>query len=215
MTESSPEPHIGSRLRELRRATGHSLTWVASQIGISASALSQIETGAMQPSVNRLVEIVGVLNAPVGAIFDGHQVLYPPHTQHTGSITGSDTELQGVLVRRNSVEDTTELGQGVRYRPLAPHGVPGVDLFESTYPPGASSSADGGMLVHQGYEVGHVSTGTLRFDFTEGAVTLTSGDSLAFWATRPHRVTNPSTSEPAVATWLTLLNPENTSPTTN
>ena len=79
----------------------------------------------------------------------------------------------------------------------------GIDLFESTYPPGASSSIDGAMLVHAGYETGRVVSGTLQFEFTDGTIELGPGGSLAFWATRPHRVVN-ATDAPAVAIWLTV-----------
>ena len=96
------------------------------------------------------------------------------------------------------------LGQGVVYRRLAPVALDGIDLFESVYPPGAASSIDGAMLVHAGYEMGSVVRGTLRFEFSEGTVELGPGGSLAFWATRPHRVVNASDDLPAAAIWLTL-----------
>ena len=69
---------------------------------------------------------------------------------------------------------------------------------------GAASSIDGAMLVHAGYEMGSVIRGTLRFEFSEGTVELGPGGSLAFWATRPHRVVNASDDVPAAAIWLTL-----------
>ena len=68
---------IGPRLRKLRVATGRSLSSVAHELGISSSALSQIETGVMQPSVNRLIELVGVLGVPVSAIFDDRRTVRP------------------------------------------------------------------------------------------------------------------------------------------
>ena len=194
---------IGPRLRTLRAATGRSLSSVAHELGISSSALSQIETGVMQPSVNRLIELVGVLGVPVSAIFDDAGQFAPrPYDDHA-DVT---EQLPGVLVAHAGGIPPAELAQGVTYRRLSPASLPGVDWFESTYPPGSSSSIDGTMLVHAGYESGWVARGELTFEFADGKVRLGPGGSLSFPASRPHRVVN-DTAEPAVAIWLTLTGP--------
>ncbi|KAF2412602.1 hypothetical protein B1729_14225 [Microbacterium sp. B35-04] len=190
---------IGPRLRTLRVATGRSLSSVAHELGISSSALSQIETGVMQPSVNRLIELVGVLGVPVSAIFDDPGPFAPRPHDHA-DVT---EQLPGVLVARAGGMSPAELAEGVTYRRLSPASLPGVDWFESTYPPGSSSSIDGTMLVHAGYESGWVARGELTFEFADGKVRLGPGESLSFPASRPHRVIN-DTAEPAVAIWLTL-----------
>lgn len=194
---------IGARLRRLRLESGRSLASVAESIGISSSALSQIETGAMQPSVNRLIEIVSEVGAPVSAVFDDHEVFHPRALS-----PGASEPIPGVQVSAPDpgadISATATLGQGVVYRRLTPVAIDGIDLFESIYPPGTSSSIDGAMLVHAGYEMGSVTRGILRFEFSEGSVELGPGGSLAFWATRPHRVVNASDAEPAAAVWLTL-----------
>ncbi|MCT9819375.1 helix-turn-helix domain-containing protein [Microbacterium sp. W1N] len=201
MSSNQPAPAIGARLRQLRLAQGRSLASVAQAVGISSSALSQIETGAMQPSVNRLVEIVGEVGVPVSAIFDDYDVLHP-----RAAAAGSSEPIPGVRVTTATADaaEAATLDQGVVYRRLTPVGLDGIDLFETIYPPRASSSTDGAMLVHTGYEVGSILRGTLRFEFAEGAVDLAAGDSLAFWATRPHRVVNESADATASAIWLTL-----------
>lgn len=200
MDEKALPSQIGSRLRKLRTSTGRSLVSVAAELGVSSSALSQIETGAMQPSVNRLVELVAALGVPVSAIFDDSDLFSP-------AVDGGESAtepLPGVLVS-DAATAPAHLGQGVTYRRLSPAALPGVDWFESRYPPGSSSSIDGAMLVHAGYESGHVVQGELTFEFTDGSVRLAPGSSLAFAATRPHRVVN-DTDEVAVAIWLTLVN---------
>jgi transcriptional regulator with XRE-family HTH domain len=199
--DEAPLPaQIGTRLREIRKEQGRSLASVAQAMGISSSALSQIETGVMQPSVNRLIELVSVLGVPVSVIFDQHAVFSPSLDE-----SGSDVSepLPGVLVAGTEHAEGAHLGQGVTYRRLSPAALPGVDWFESTYPPGSSSSSDGAMLVHAGYESGHVVRGELAFEFSDGTVRLAPGGSLSFAATRPHRVVNDS-DEVAVAIWLTL-----------
>ncbi len=198
MSAVNDQSNIGARLRQLRLAQARSLASVAEAVGISSSALSQIETGVMQPSVNRLIEIVGVIGVPVTAIFEDYEVSHPKTIG-----TGDSEPIPGVSVSVAEVDATT-LGQGVVYRRLTPAALDGIDLFETIYPPLASSSIDGAMLVHAGYEMGAVTAGALRFEFTEGSIELGAGGSLAFWATRPHRVVNESADQPATAIWLTL-----------
>ncbi|RUV31854.1 XRE family transcriptional regulator, partial [Mesorhizobium sp. M1A.T.Ca.IN.004.03.1.1] len=49
---------IGSRLRDARLQRGMSLRSVASSLGVSASLISQVETGKTQPSVSTLYAMV-------------------------------------------------------------------------------------------------------------------------------------------------------------
>ncbi|MFT4136808.1 helix-turn-helix domain-containing protein [Microbacterium sp.] len=200
MGEKATASEIGARLRRVRMSAGVSLRAVAEAVGISSSALSQIEKGTMQPSVNRLVEIVTVLGVPVSAIFDDHGLLGPMNVD-PARVT---EPLPGVFVAAGESAPIATLGQGVLYRRLTPVRLDGLDLFESTYPPLTSSSVDGAMLVHEGYEVGRVVSGTLTFEFTDGSVVLGPGGSLSFWATQPHRVVNMSAEQAAVALWLTV-----------
>ena len=51
---SDPVTHLGQRLREHRLKSGVSLREVARQVGVSASFVSQFETGKSQPSVSTL-----------------------------------------------------------------------------------------------------------------------------------------------------------------
>ncbi|WP_278236902.1 cupin domain-containing protein [Isoptericola sp. AK164] len=200
MDETLLPARIGGRLRRLRTASGRSLASVAQELGVSSSALSQIENGVMKPSVQRLVELVGILGVPVSAIFDDVAVSVP---RVDDDVTDVSEPLPGVLVATREADSPAQLGQGVTYRRLSPAPLPGVTWFESTYPPGASSSEDGSMLVHTGYESGHVVSGELVFEFAQGAVRLGPGDSLSFAASRPHRVVNDG-DVVAVALWLTV-----------
>ena len=154
--------HIGARLRKLRLDSGVSLRALAGRLGISASAISQIETGALLPSVSRLVEIMGALQLPLSLVFDEALAVAP-----------------------------------------APVAIPGTEFFESTYPPGAASGPAGEFLAHTGFETGVVSSGRLTFQFSDGEVQLSPGDSICFSAATGHRVVN-LTDKVAVATWLTV-----------
>jgi transcriptional regulator with XRE-family HTH domain len=191
---------IGNRIRSLRQSSGVSLTALARQLGVSASAISQIETGAMQPSVSRLVEIMAALGLPLSLVFDEHLSLsFPPPY----AVSPADEQFPSVSVARAADTHTVNLQEGVVYRRLAPRAIPGTEYFESTYPPGAASGPDGEFLAHAGFETGIVVTGRLTFQFDDGETELGPGDSICFPASKGHRVVN-RTGRVAVATWLTV-----------
>jgi len=200
-TRTSEPFFVGVRIRELRTQAGRSLSSVADAVGISSSALSQIETGAMQPSVNRLIEIVTSLNVPLAAVFEQHTVLANPFKDDKSQ---ANEIFASVLVAMPRDISSVNLGQGVIYRRLSPLAVDGVEMFESIYPPGSSSSPDGSMLVHKGYEIGNVMAGELTFEFEEGAITLKTGGSISFPAEKPHRVANLSSHTSGSAVWITI-----------
>lgn len=184
--------HLGPRLRELRLQSGTSLRALARELGISASAVSQIERGIMRPSVSRLIAYVSALGVPLSAVFE----------------TGLEKEPEGDgAVERSAIRRSWEvapitLGGGVTFRRLAPVPTPGVEFFESIYPPNAISNAHGQFLKHEGYEVGTVTQGELTIEFESDIVTLAVNDSITFPCARPHIIGNRSTTLTAVATWL-------------
>jgi transcriptional regulator with XRE-family HTH domain len=191
---------LGARIRRLRRDAGVSLTEVARRLGVSASAVSQIETGVMQPSVSRLVEIMGVLDLPLTMVFDESLALAFPSPYE---VRPAAEELRGVSITRAGAARTVDLEQGVVYRRLTPRPLPGTEFYESVYPPGAASGTEGALVVHSGSETGVVTSGTLVFQFADGEVELSTGDAIYFRAGKGHRIVNRS-GAPAVATWLTV-----------
>ena len=181
---------LGERLRAIRKGSGLSLRDVAHRLGISVSALSQIERGVMQPSVNRLLAIVDALGVPLARVFD-----------ETGRDRVNGASSTGYVLARAGDIGTVQLAEGVLYRRLSPAETAGVDFFESTYPPGSQSGAENGLIAHHGYEVGTVELGELTIAFEEEEVVLGPGDSITFPCDVPHRIANRG-AEVAMATWL-------------
>lgn len=66
-------PPVGARIRQARLAKGVSLRALAREIGVSASLVSQIETGKSQPSVSTLYAITTALSISVESLFDGYE----------------------------------------------------------------------------------------------------------------------------------------------
>ncbi|NJP97438.1 helix-turn-helix domain-containing protein [Nonomuraea sp. FMUSA5-5] len=188
---------LGRRLRELRARSGKSLRAVARELGISASAVSQIERGTMRPSVSRLIAYTSAIGVPLAAVFDPREERGPAPGQ-----AGERDPAPELAVRRAGQVAPIRLGGGVTFRRLSPGPTPDVEFFESTYPPHAVSTAHGRFLRHEGYEVGTVTAGELTIEFESEVVTLAEGDSVTFPCSRPHIIGNRSGTVTAVAIWL-------------
>jgi transcriptional regulator with XRE-family HTH domain len=212
--EALTSESLGARLRELRLGSGISLRSLASRLNISPSAVSQIERGAMRPSVSRLIAYVSAVGVPLAAVFETGLEKEPEGSSDPGSSdpgssgTGSSGtgEPHRFAIRRSWEVAPLRLGGGVTFRRLSPVPIPGVEFFESTYPPNSSSNTHGRLLKHQGYEAGTVTAGELTVDFESDIVTLAVNDSITFPCARPHLISNRSETITAVATWL-IVNP--------
>ncbi|GAB3165700.1 XRE family transcriptional regulator [Myceligenerans halotolerans] len=192
----SSEPSLGARLRALREARGVSARSLAATLGISASAVSQIERDVMRPSVVRLLAITDALGVPLADVFE------PPGAAAGPRGGSAEPEGAGVAVTRAWEVSPVTLDGGVSFRRLSPHPTPGLDFFESVYPPGATATlGDAGLFKHEGYEIGNVVSGELTVELADDEVVLAAGDSISYPCSVPHRVRNAG-ARPAVATWL-------------
>jgi transcriptional regulator with XRE-family HTH domain len=205
---------LGTRLRELREGAGVSLRALAARLGISPSAVSQIERGVMRPSVSRLIAYVGAIGVPLSAVFETGIEKAPEGS--AGARAAADSAWQEgaagpagqfqFAIRRSWEVAPILLGGGVTFRRLSPVPTQGVEFFESVYPPNSMSNAHSELLRHEGYEVGTVTAGELTVDFDTDVVTLAAGDSITFPCSRPHLIANRSATATAIATWL-IVNP--------
>ena len=205
---------FGRRIRELRTERGLSLSRLAERLGISASALSQIERGKMRPSVTRLYQIMTELDVPMASVFGG-EVGTPPDPDaystpfgespgpHWDPPSSGTATTGGVALSRRDDAATLELDHGVRYRRLTPASVPGMNYFESVYPPGSYSSQNAEFVRHGGHEIGNVVSGVLTVDVGFESYQVRAGDSIMYPSTTPHRISNQG-DEDAVAIWLNL-----------
>lgn len=181
---------VGARIRDLRQARGISARALAKTLGISPSAVSQIERGVMQPSVSRLIAITDALGVPLVAAFD-------PASDRRAEPVGPS----GFTLQRAGQTPDIVLDSGVSFRRLTPGSSPGIDYFESIYPPGASAHGADGLFHHEGYEVGTVVAGELTIDFEAERVILRAGDAISYPCSVPHRLHNTGDTD-AVAHWL-------------
>jgi DNA-binding XRE family transcriptional regulator/quercetin dioxygenase-like cupin family protein len=67
---AQPDPPIGQRIREERLRRGYNLRSLARAVHVSASHISQIETGKCRPSVSTLYAITTILGVSIDDIFE-------------------------------------------------------------------------------------------------------------------------------------------------
>jgi transcriptional regulator with XRE-family HTH domain len=207
---ATPALDLGARLRAERLRKGISLREMARRVGVSASALSQIETGKAQPSVSKLFDIVNLLETSLDGLLAGASGTAPagrgPGDGHGVAAADANNgyETEGFFsFQRSGEHEVLELESGVHWRRLTAGSLPGVEFLHVSYAPGACSSRDGAFMRHAGQELGYVVAGRLVVDVGFDSYQLGPGDSISFPAPTPHRLSNPGT-EPAAAIWCVL-----------
>ena len=193
-----PSNLVGTRIREARRTRGLTLRGLAQSLGISASLVSQVETGKSQPSVSTLYAIANALELSLDELLDVGAVRSEaaPSTGATTAPSGA-----GLVVQRAGSNPTLEMENGVRWERLAVAAGDGLDPVLVTYAPGASSSVEDRFMRHSGIEHALIIEGelTLRIDFD--TIELHPGDSIRFDAVRPHLYVN-HTDQRAQGVWF-------------
>lgn len=168
-TASSESVDVGRMLREARLARGSSLREVASAVNTSASHLSTVERGGVQPSLALLQRLAACYSIDVADLFGG-----PGATA-------------GPRVRTLSDADVLFSDDGrVRVRAVARSTMMCSDMYEAD--PGGGS---GGSYEHDGEEYALVLDGMVEFVFSDThTVTLGPGESVSFNSRIPHRWMN-------------------------
>ncbi len=178
---------IGTRLRQKRDRVGISQRELARRIGLSASLISQIESGQSKPSVSTLYGIVTELGVSVADIFGGNGAEADPEARNAEPSDG--TRDHGPMVRAED-RHVIDLDSGVRWERLTSHQHEHVDFLHVVYDVGGSSASDEKLMRHAGREYGVVLEGRLGVQLGFDEFELGPGDSIAFDSTQPHRLWN-------------------------
>ena len=194
-SEAHSERAIGPRLRAARESTGISLRKLAKAVGISPSALSQIETERSRPSVSTLYALVSELGMSLDDLFGGDGAAAAGSTLvATGSVLdGTSTnrsDVRGVGVQSADQRKRLILESGVLWERLTPTDEPNVDFLNVVYEVGGASSRDDTFMRHNGREYGLVLDGKLKVTVGFESHILGPGDSIAFDSSAPHRLEN-------------------------
>lgn len=179
---------IGSRLRDARLQRGMSLRSVASALGVSASLISQVETGKTQPSVSTLYAIVTHLGISIDDLLGVSAVAAEPGSEPAAP-RSAPAPLAPATVQKAADNAVLEMENGVRWERLAA-GTGPADALLVTYEPGATSSVEGKLMRHAGVEYAYLLEGELTLQLEFDTYVLHPGDSLHFDSVRPHLYLN-------------------------
>lgn len=214
---------IGEKLRAVRQQRQLSLRELARQANISASMLSQIETGKAYPSVRSIYTIAAALSLPVDYFFpeqtgDGlapfaanpsgpademtasemrEATINQPARITTARIAPTVSAMAHLL--HASVRPTIRLKGGVTWERLTAAAETGIEFLEITYACGATSGTN--LSSHEGREFGLILEGELVIQLGFEHIMLAAGDSIVFDSTTPHRLTNKG-AQPMRALWV-------------
>jgi transcriptional regulator with XRE-family HTH domain len=203
------EEKIGAALRQVRLAKGLSLRSVAAAVGVSASLLSQVETGKSQPSVSTLYSLVSHLGVSLDELLgiEGTaSVESGSPDPAAGGAAGSvaTRPLRGdAAIQRAGENPSLDMDNGVRWERLAVGDSDMVDPLLVTYQPGASSSVEGRLMRHSGMEYAYLMEGQLTLQLEFDRYVLNAGDSFCFDSTRPHLYFNHG-EQPARGLWYVI-----------
>jgi transcriptional regulator with XRE-family HTH domain len=187
---------IGDRLREERVKAGLSQRELARRLGLSASLISQLESGQSRPSVGTLYSIVTELGVSLDRVIRGGEFPHHAGVDPAGRIGGSPVVHPG---ERAAID----LDSGVRWEELSAEQEEGIDFLHASYEVGGASTPDRSLMRHHGREYGYVMSGTLGIQIAFQEYELKPGDSIAFDSTIPHRLFNKG-EVPVHAIWFVV-----------
>lgn len=198
-----PTSNMGERIRAERERQGMSLRALAREVGVSASMISQIETGKSRPSVSTLYAVTTALKLPLQDVFADLAEPEPSPIATMLAALGPAGDIRLGPHVRPKERQMLVLEGGVTWERLGTLPPMNVDFLRVTYPPGASSSSTGDLMRHSGSEFGYLLSGTLNLTLAFDEIELAAGDSVSFDSTTPHRYRNDS-NEPAVGIWFVM-----------
>jgi transcriptional regulator with XRE-family HTH domain len=182
------EKRIGERIRRLRLKRSMGLVELGRHTGLSASFLSQLETGRVVPTLRNLARIAIVFGRDLSYFFEPEP--HPLFRVHRRS--------ERVRLPQSGVDDPTYYFESLAY--MVPERQ--LDPYYAEFVP-VKKPAEVKPHVHPGYEFLYLLQGELEIRHGEKTHALTAGDSVYFDAGTSHAYRCAGTT-PAVALIVTM-----------
>jgi len=165
------EKHIGERIKRLRLKKSMGLVELGRHTGLSASFLSQLETGRVVPTLRNLARIAMVFSKDLSYFFETEpNTLFRVHKQK-----------ERVRLPQTGVDDPTyyfeSLGYMVPDRQLDPYYAEFVPL---------KKTVEVRPHVHAGFEFLYLLEGELEIRHADKVHAIEAGDGVYFDASTPH-----------------------------
>ena len=161
---------VGERLRVIRGRRRLTLREVAERADLSESFLSQVERGRSSASVASLRRIADALGVSMADLFQPSGLARP-------------------RVLRRDERPTLAFGILGRKMLVTPGPLHHLEVFVGEIDPGGSTGAE--PYAHgDSEELFVVQSGTVRLELGDDVHELEAGDSIGYWSSTPHRVSN-------------------------
>lgn len=165
------EKHIGERIKRLRLKKSMGLVELGKHTGLSASFLSQLETGRVVPTLRNLARIAMVFSKDLSYFFETE-----PHT-----VFRVHKKADRVRLPQTGVDDPTYYFESLGY--MVPDRY--LDPYYAEFIP-AKKTVEVRPHVHPGYEFFYLLEGELEVRHADKTHVLEAGDSVYFDASTPH-----------------------------
>ena len=165
------EDIVGRNIRKTREKLGISVRKLADKLNITASFLSQVETGKANPSLTNLKNIAETLNVSIGNLIGEKKIKVDSRVILKKKDIISLKKTKGLQVRLLSTKNTVNHMQPCTF----------------TFDVGADT---GDFSQHFGQECGVVIKGKIKFFFDNEEYVLEEGDNFYFNSSIPHRFEN-------------------------
>ena len=165
------EKHIGERIKRLRLKKSMGLVELGKHTGLSASFLSQLETGRVVPTLRNLARIAMVFSKDLAYFFESE-----PH-----SIFRVHRRKDRVRLPQTGVEQPSYYFESLGYMVPDRHMDP---YFAEFVAPAQNQESK--AHVHPGFEFLYVLEGDLELQHGEHQTTLGTGDAVYFDSSTAH-----------------------------
>ncbi len=193
------EKHLGERIKRLRLKKSMGLVELGRHTGLSASFLSQLETGRVVPTLRNLARIAMVFSKDLSYFFETEpQSLFRVHRRK-----------ERVRLPQTGVEDPTYFFESLGY--MVPDRL--MDPYFAEFVP-MKRAQDVRPHVHPGYEFLYTLQGELEIRHGDQVSLMEAGDAVYFDASTPHAYIC-SGKTPAIALIVTMHQPPMAQPAMN
>ncbi|HEY4427961.1 MAG TPA: cupin domain-containing protein [Solirubrobacteraceae bacterium] len=182
MIADGDAPSIGERLAALRREHRYSIRKLADRAGVSASLISDVERGKVEPSISTLKRVSDALGTTLTYFFS-------EPAKQTGRVVraGERVVLRGLDDATGELRSAIQTS-GIRFELASPEQAEKIEAIFGRYEVGASLGDE--PVTHAGEEWGMVLQGRLKVWVGDEIHFLDPGDSIWFPSTTPHRMEN-------------------------
>jgi transcriptional regulator with XRE-family HTH domain len=165
------EKHIGERIKRLRLKKSMGLVELGKHTGLSASFLSQLETGRVVPTLRNLARIAMVFSKDLSYFFESEP----------RSVFRVHRRKERVRLPQTGVEPPTYFFESLGY--LVPDRA--MDPYFAEFQP-LAKEAETKPHLHAGFEFLYILEGELDFQHGEQRAHLETGDAVYFDASTAH-----------------------------